>query len=175
MDAYDHDVGRFDRAPLELHEDLTDLALALAVDFSTGTRQLEALKAAPPHKADPVSSLGRPTSSPTVPGPVSSLGHVVPPGGASASFSIINNEHPSGRSTRLSSRRNGRRRPLARQQPSSGDGAPKTKYGDKAEAGWEPATVTRGAVPLFERPGGSRFLCDNNCQRSVSLLFRKVS
>ena len=41
--------------------------------------------------AGPVSSLGRPTSSPAVPGPVSALGHVVPPGGAAASLSIHNN------------------------------------------------------------------------------------
>jgi len=41
--------------------------------------------------ADPVSSLGRPTSSPAVPGPVSTLGHVVLPGGAAASPSTHNN------------------------------------------------------------------------------------
>jgi hypothetical protein len=89
VDAYDHDTGRFDRAPPELYEDLTELALALAVDVSVGTRQ--ALKAAPRSATDPVPSLGRPTSSPAVPGPVSSLGHVVPTGGACASLSSVNN------------------------------------------------------------------------------------
>ena len=102
VDAYDHDRGRFDRAPLEFYDDLVDLAVELATQVAMGTR--DALAKAPPRPvalavgaaattlptADPASSLGRPTSSPAVPGPVSSPGHVVPLGGAvaSPSFSI---------------------------------------------------------------------------------------
>ena len=34
-------------------------------------------------------------------------------------------------------------------------GVSESKGGDKADAGWEPAAATRGAVPLFELPGDS--------------------
>ena len=54
----------------------------------------------PPYTADPVSSLGRTTSSssPAVPGPVSTLGHVVlpVPGGAAASLSTHNPQQLTG-------------------------------------------------------------------------------